>query len=84
MPFKRLIYVCSGALLFLCSCGQSYVEELSTQYADLKVNDKEHIFVAGSSGAGKSSICRLLMRIYDDYTGNILIGGVPAVPIILQ
>ena len=43
MPFKRFIYVCSGALLFLCSCGQSYVEELSTQYADLKVNDKGFI-----------------------------------------
>lgn len=43
MPFKRLIYVCSGALLFLCSCRQSYVEELSTQYADLKVNDKGFI-----------------------------------------
>ena len=54
MPFKRLIYVCSGALLFLCSCGQSYVEELSTQYADLKVNDKGFICQIVNKQNGKN------------------------------
>ena len=43
MHIKKFITIYSGTLLFLCSCGQSYVEELSTQYADLKVNDKGFI-----------------------------------------
>ena len=54
MPFKRLIYVCSGTLLFLCSCRQSYVEELSTQYADLKVNNKGFICQIVNKQNGKN------------------------------
>ena len=54
MYLKRLIYICSGTLLFLCSCLQSYVEELSTQYADLKVNDKGFICQIVNKQNGKN------------------------------
>ncbi|MEO8441741.1 MAG: ABC transporter ATP-binding protein [Betaproteobacteria bacterium] len=35
----------------------------------------ERVGVVGSSGAGKSSIVRLLLRLYDPQTGGISIGG---------
>lgn len=54
MYLKRLIYICSGTLLFLCSCRQSYVEELSTQYADLKVNNKGFICQIVNKQNGKN------------------------------
>lgn len=43
MYLRKIVYIYLGTLLFLCSCGQSYIEELSTQYVDLKVNGKGFI-----------------------------------------
>ena len=40
------------------------------------IKSSEHIFLKGSSGTGKSTICKLLYRLNNDYKGNILIGGV--------
>jgi len=41
-----------------------------------KITSNEHVFLKGSSGTGKSTICKLLYRLINDYKGNILIGGV--------
>ena len=41
------------------------------------VQPGERIGIVGESGAGKSSIVRLLLRLYDPQTGRILIGGKP-------
>lgn len=37
--------------------------------------DKKHLFI-GESGSGKSTILKLLMRYYNDYTGEILVDGI--------
>jgi ATP-binding cassette subfamily C protein CydCD len=42
---------------------------------DFKVAAGERIGIVGSSGAGKSSIVRLLLRLYDPQGGRILLGG---------
>lgn len=35
-----------------------------------------HCFIAGESGAGKSTMCKLLLKYDENYQGNICIGGV--------
>jgi len=40
------------------------------------INKGEYIALAGSSGAGKSSLVSLLVRFYDTSTGKVLINGV--------
>ena len=42
----------------------------------LKINKGEKIAVVGSSGAGKSTFVRLLMRLFDINEGKIMIDGV--------
>ena len=42
---------------------------------DFEVNSGERVGFVGSSGAGKSSIVRLLLRFYDPSDGAIKIGG---------
>ena len=43
---------------------------------NLTVKPHEHVFFKGSSGTGKSTICKLLYRLIEADKGNILIGGV--------
>lgn len=43
---------------------------------NLCINEGEHIILLGTSGIGKSTLCKLLMGYDYNYTGNILIGGV--------
>lgn len=40
----------------------------------LKIAHKEHIFLKGESGTGKSTFCRLLVKEVLNYEGTILIG----------
>ncbi len=42
---------------------------------DFAVAEGERIGVVGESGAGKSSIVRLLLRVYDPEKGQVLLGG---------
>ncbi len=41
---------------------------------DLRVRDGERVAILGASGAGKSSIARLLLRLAE-YEGNVTLGG---------
>lgn len=43
MHLKKTKFLLAGVVLLLCSCGQSYVEDLTTQYAKIKVNEKGYI-----------------------------------------
>lgn len=43
---------------------------------DLKIKPGESIALVGQSGAGKTTIIKLLMRLYDAQTGQILINGI--------
>jgi ABC-type multidrug transport system fused ATPase/permease subunit len=42
-----------------------------------KVNEGESIAVVGGSGAGKSTIAKLMLRFYDPTSGRVLLGGKP-------
>ncbi|WP_323014104.1 thiol reductant ABC exporter subunit CydC [Devosia sp.] len=44
---------------------------------DLTVAPGEHLAITGSSGAGKSSLLALLLRLHEPQHGRITIGGVP-------
>lgn len=39
------------------------------------INEKEKVLLKGESGKGKSTVCKLLFRLMDDYNGNISLGG---------
>jgi len=43
---------------------------------NIRVNPGERVALAGTSGNGKSTIARLLARLYDTRSGAVLIGGV--------
>ncbi len=43
---------------------------------NFSIKAHEHIFLKGTSGSGKSTICKLLYRLINTNNGNILIGGV--------
>jgi len=42
-----------------------------------RVDEGESIAVVGGSGAGKSTVAKLLLRFYDPTAGRVLIGGQP-------
>lgn len=44
---------------------------------NLKIESGEKIGIIGESGAGKSTVLRLLLRFYKPDTGQILINGIP-------
>lgn len=43
----------------------------------LEIEEGSSMSIVGMSGAGKSTICALLLRMYDINSGSITIGGVP-------
>ena len=47
----------------------------SLEHLSIDLENHEHVFLKGPSGVGKSTICRLLIKEVEDYTGTILIGG---------
>jgi len=52
-----------------------YTKESVLKSINLSVNKGEYIALAGSSGAGKSSLVALLVRFYDVSGGSVLING---------
>ena len=53
----------------------SYNEDQVLNGLSVEIPAGSHVAVVGPSGAGKSTIFSLLMKFYEDYLGDILIGG---------
>ena len=58
-----------------------YDEHTVLQHLSFSVMDGEQVTLAGRTGAGKSTILRLLLGLYEPQSGAVLIHGVPAVAI---
>lgn len=69
MKFKRISSVCVVALLVLCSCKQSCVDELSTQYTTFSVDGKGFICQAIDNRTGVNYLpeeaASPLLSLYD-------------------
>ena len=58
-----------------------YDEHTVLQHLSFSVMDGEQVTLAGRTGAGKSTILRLLLGLYEPQSGAVLIHGVPAVAV---
>jgi ATP-binding cassette subfamily B protein len=74
-----------GGTAELPSTGPLIVENVSFAYADgapavdgvsLRIEAGEHLALVGATGAGKSTLAKLLVRAYDPDAGRITFGGV--------
>jgi ATP-binding cassette subfamily B protein len=67
-PFKGDISVIN------CSFGYS-PEQSILKNINLEIPSKSIFAIVGPSGAGKTTLCRMLVRFYDPWKGKILIDG---------
>ena len=58
-----------------------YDEHVVLDHLNLKVMDAEQVTLAGRTGAGKSTILKLLLGLYEPQGGEVLIHGRPAVTV---
>ena len=58
-----------------------YEEHVVLKHMNFKVMDGEQVTLAGRTGAGKSTILKLLLGLYEPQEGEVLIHGVPAVQV---
>ena len=54
-----------------------YDEHVVLDHMSFQVNTGEQVTLAGRTGAGKSTIMKLLLGLYEPQQGKVLIGGVP-------
>ena len=54
-----------------------YDEHIVLDHMSFRVNTGEQVTLAGRTGAGKSTIMKLLLGLYEPQQGKVLIGGVP-------
>ena len=54
-----------------------YDEHIVLDHMSFRVNTGERVTLAGRTGAGKSTIMKLLLGLYEPQQGKVLIGGVP-------
>ena len=53
----------------------SYNQDSTVSGIDMHIKKGEHVVVAGESGAGKSTVLKLLLGLYEPERGTITIGG---------
>ena len=58
-----------------------YDEHIVLNHVNFKVMDGDQVTLAGRTGAGKSTILKLLLGLYEPQNGEVLIHGVPAAQI---
>jgi ABC-type multidrug transport system fused ATPase/permease subunit len=66
----------SGAIELKEVCFNYHPERPVLNAVSLRVNPGERLAVAGTSGNGKSTIARLVARLYDARAGSVLVEGV--------
>ena len=55
-----------------------YDEHVVLNHVSFKVMDGDQVTLAGRTGAGKSTILKLLLGLYEPQSGEVLIHGIPA------
>ena len=65
-----------GSILFDNVSFAYEAEDWVLQHVDLTVRPGETVAVVGHTGAGKSTLTGLLMRLYDVKKGRVVVGGV--------
>ena len=58
-----------------------YEQHIVLNHVNFKVMDGDRVTLAGRTGAGKSTILKLLLGLYEPQNGEVLIHGVPAAQI---
>ena len=58
-----------------------YEEHVVLEHRSFQVMDGEQVTLSGRTGAGKSTVLKLLLGLYEPQKGKILIHGIPAVQI---
>ena len=58
-----------------------YDEHVVLNHLNLKIMDADQVTLCGRTGAGKSTILKLLLGLYTPQSGKVLIHGVPAADI---
>ena len=64
-------------LLQMKGIGKSFSGVQVLRDVDLELNAAEVHILAGENGAGKSTLIKILAGVYDDYQGEIRLGGKP-------
>ena len=74
-----------GGTMSLPSAGEITVENVTFAYGDdtpavadvsLEIEPGEHLALVGATGAGKSTLAKLIVRAYDPGEGRVTFGGV--------
>ena len=69
----------------LCNVSFSYENsEFGLKNINMKIPKGKKIAIVGENGGGKTTLTKLLLRLYDPDTGNILIDGTPLTEIALR
>ena len=58
-----------------------YEEHVVLEHRNFQVMDGEQVTLSGRTGAGKSTVLKLLLGLYEPQKGEVLIHGIPAVQI---
>ena len=79
-PMDRAGEVKAGKLPFVDfrDVTFGYDEHVVLNHLNLKIMDADQITLCGRTGAGKSTILKLLLGLYTPQSGEVLIHGVPA------
>lgn len=83
VPMDRAVEKKSGELPFVefRDVTFGYDEHVVLNRLNLKIMDADQVTLCGRTGAGKSTILKLLLGLYAPRSGEVLIHGVPAADI---
>tara|TARA_B100001939_G_scaffold328133_1_gene323079 strand:- start:904 stop:2682 length:1779 start_codon:yes stop_codon:yes gene_type:complete len=65
-----------GEVVFEDVCFAYRPDEPILQHLNLRISPGEHVALVGPTGSGKSTVIRLLCRLYEPQQGRILLDGV--------